>query len=235
MKELFKSAVYMIITKDNKILVQKREGTNAWCGYYALPAGHIDVGENQYEALVREAKEELNIDIDINNITNSYTVLRRNFYNMNNKKSDNYIDFYFEISKYNGTPSIAETNKCSELLWVDIHNLPEPFIDYEGLFLENRNIKTCDCYKMGKYIKENTSDILLNNIDKIHTTELGIKRIEKNINIKCNDIVSYIKDKIKDKNCNIYKNGKNWYCEIDNIKITINSYSYTIITVHKIK
>ena len=42
-------------------------------------------------------------------------------------------------------------------------------------------------------------------------------------------------NKILDKNCNIYKQGKNWYCEIDNIKITINSYSYTIITAHLIK
>ncbi len=33
----------------------------------------------------------------------------------------------------------------------------------------------------------------------------------------------------------IYKQGKNWYCEIENIKITINSYSYTIITAHIIK
>ena len=41
--------------------------------------------------------------------------------------------------------------------------------------------------------------------------------------------------KILDKNCNIYKQGKNWYCKIDNIKITINSYSYTIITAHLIK
>lgn len=49
-----------------------------------------------------------------------------------------------------------------------------------------------------------------------------------------------IKRNIKDKDhiykkCNIYKQGKNWYCEIDNIKITINSYSYTIITAHIIK
>ena len=41
--------------------------------------------------------------------------------------------------------------------------------------------------------------------------------------------------KILDNNCDIYKQGKNWYCEIDNIKITINSYSYTIITAHLIK
>ena len=50
-----------------------------------------------------------------------------------------------------------------------------------------------------------------------------------------NDVVEFCKNKILDKNCNIYKQGKNWYCEIDNIKITINSYSYTIITAHLIK
>ena len=47
--------------------------------------------------------------------------------------------------------------------------------------------------------------------------------------------ISLGENKILDKNCNIYKQGKNWYCEIDNIKITINSYSYTIITAHLIK
>ena len=47
--------------------------------------------------------------------------------------------------------------------------------------------------------------------------------------------MKHCKNKILDKNCNIYKQGKNWYCEIDNIKITINSYSYTIITAHLIK
>ena len=44
--------------------------------------------------------------------------------------------------------------------------------------------------------------------------------------------VKYCKNKIRDSKCNIYKQGKNWYCEIDSIKITINSYSYTIITAH---
>jgi len=78
-------------------------------------------------------------------------------------------------------------------------------------------------------------DILLSNIDKIHTTEMGIDRIKKNLKLNTNDVVEFCKNKILDKNCNIYKQGKNWYCEIDNIKITINSYSYTIITAHKLK
>lgn len=78
-------------------------------------------------------------------------------------------------------------------------------------------------------------EILLSNIDKVHTTEMGINRIRKNLKLDTDDIVSYCKNKVLDKNCNIYKQGKNWYCEIDNLKITINSYSYTIITAHFIK
>lgn len=78
-------------------------------------------------------------------------------------------------------------------------------------------------------------DILLSNIYKIHITEMGIDRIKKNLKLDTNDVVEFCKNKILDKNCDIYKQGKNWYCEIDNIKITINSYSYTIITAHLIK
>ena len=74
------------------------------------------------------------------------------------------------------------------------------------------------------------NDLLLN-IDKIHTTEMGIDRIKKNLKLETNDVVEYLIDKIK--NSNIYKQGKNYYCEIDNIIITINSYSYTIITAHR--
>ena len=78
-------------------------------------------------------------------------------------------------------------------------------------------------------------EVLLSNIDKVHTTEMGIDRIKKNLKLDINDVVEYCKKKVLDKNSNIYKQGKNWYCEIDNIKITINSYSYTIITAHTIR
>lgn len=74
--------------------------------------------------------------------------------------------------------------------------------------------------------------ILLSNINKVHTTEMGIDRIKRNLKINTDNIVQYCKEKLLDNNCNIYKQGKNWYCEIDNIIITVNSYSYTIITAH---
>ena len=73
---------------------------------------------------------------------------------------------------------------------------------------------------------------LLSNLNKIHTTDMGIDRIRRNLKLDKIDVVAYCKNKILNKDCNIYKQGKNWYCEIDNIKITINSYSYTIITAH---
>ena len=72
----------------------------------------------------------------------------------------------------------------------------------------------------------------MSNIDKIHTTEMGIDRIRKNLKLDTNNVVEYCKNKVLDKNSNIYKQGKNWYCEIDNTRITVNSYSYTIITAH---
>ena len=78
-------------------------------------------------------------------------------------------------------------------------------------------------------------EILLLNIDKVHTTKMGIDRIKKNLKLDTNDVVDYCKNKVLDERCFIYKKGKNWYCEIDNIRITINSYSYTIITAHKEK
>lgn len=75
--------------------------------------------------------------------------------------------------------------------------------------------------------------ILFNNIDKVHTTEMGIVRIKNNLKLNTNDVVNYCKNKVLDENCSIYKQGKNWYCEIDNIIITINAHRYTIITAHK--
>ena len=63
-REKFLSSVYMIIkNKEGQILLQRRKGTKLWPGYLALPAGHIDKGENAYEAVIREAKEELGVDI----------------------------------------------------------------------------------------------------------------------------------------------------------------------------
>ena len=81
----------------------------------------------------------------------------------------------------------------------------------------------------------NDDEILLSNLDKIHTTKMGIDRIKRNLGLDTKDVVEWCKDKIKLPNSSILKQGKNYYVTIDDCVITINSYSYTIITAHKTK
>ncbi|MCQ2226927.1 MAG: DUF3781 domain-containing protein [Bacteroidales bacterium] len=76
---------------------------------------------------------------------------------------------------------------------------------------------------------------LLNNIEKIHTTELGAVRIKRNLSIDAADVVEWCKAKVQSENAIITRNGKNWYVTIDGSIITINANSYTIITAHKEK
>jgi hypothetical protein len=78
---------------------------------------------------------------------------------------------------------------------------------------------------------KNNSD-LLNNIGKIHTTELGIIRIRRNLELETKDVVNWCKQRIRRAD-DIYRNGKNWYVSFENCIITINAHSYTIITAHK--
>jgi hypothetical protein len=76
---------------------------------------------------------------------------------------------------------------------------------------------------------------LIANIDKIHTTELGVVRIKRNLSLEVDDVVNWCKQRVQNKNSIIVRKGKNWYVNIDNCVITINAHSYTIITAHKNK
>lgn len=136
-REKFLSSVYIILKNENKILLQKRKGTNLYCNMHALPAGHIDEGENAYEAVIREAKEELGVNLEIKDIKDSFVVQRRN------SITDPYYDVYFEFSKYTGIPKIMEEDKCSELIWCDINELPKDMIQFEidALKMQEEGIK----------------------------------------------------------------------------------------------
>lgn len=81
----------------------------------------------------------------------------------------------------------------------------------------------------------NADNELRKNLDKLHTTELGIKRIKRNLSLDTDDVVGWCKTEINFPNAVIIRNGKNWYVNVDNCIITVNAYSYTIITAHKKK
>ncbi len=76
---------------------------------------------------------------------------------------------------------------------------------------------------------------LLDNIDKVHTTDMGVDRIKRNIEVDVEDIVEYCVKKINQENAIIERKGKNYYVTVDGIVITVNASSYTIITAHKVK
>lgn len=76
---------------------------------------------------------------------------------------------------------------------------------------------------------------LIQNLHKLHTTELGIGRIKKNLSLDVDNVVKWCNDKIQNTDATIIRSGKNWYIDIEDCTITVNAYSYTIITAHKLK
>lgn len=76
---------------------------------------------------------------------------------------------------------------------------------------------------------------LISNLDHLHTTELGVVRIKRNLGLESNDVVTWCKEQIKNPAAAITRKGKNWYINTSGCVITVNAYSYTIITAHKNK
>jgi len=75
---------------------------------------------------------------------------------------------------------------------------------------------------------------LFANLDKIHSTKLGIERIRNNLCLDTEDVITWCKAKIGQAN-HIIRKGKNYYVYVDNFVITINAHSFTIITAHRVK
>ncbi|MTK10566.1 MAG: DUF3781 domain-containing protein [Clostridiaceae bacterium] len=84
-------------------------------------------------------------------------------------------------------------------------------------------------------MNDNNKSVLILNLDKLHTTDLGIERIKRNLCLDVDDVVNWCRKKIKEPNSSIARKGKNWYVNVADYEITVNAYSYTIITAHKLK
>ncbi len=75
---------------------------------------------------------------------------------------------------------------------------------------------------------------LIKNIDKLHTTELGEIRIKRNLSLECDDTVTWCRNMILSPEAVIERKGKNWYVTVNGAVKTVNAYSNTIITAHKL-
>lgn len=90
-----------------------------------------------------------------------------------------------------------------------------------------------DCLKNPKRVINVTKEEFLANLNKLHLSYEGFRRITKNLDLSDNLVIDYCRNKIKDQNCNIYRVDSKWYCEIDDMKIIVNVYSYEILSVKK--
>lgn len=76
---------------------------------------------------------------------------------------------------------------------------------------------------------------LIENIHKLHTTEMGVDRIRKNLSLETGDVVAWCRARILEEATAVERKGKNWYADAGDCLITVNALSYTIITAHKIR
>lgn len=112
-----RSAVYAFFFKSNKVLLMRRKNTGWKDGMYGVPAGHLEENENVTEALIREIKEESGLTVQKKNIELVHTSFR--------KSNFDYIDLFFVINKWQGTPVINEKDKSDDLGWFALNNLPK--------------------------------------------------------------------------------------------------------------
>lgn len=76
---------------------------------------------------------------------------------------------------------------------------------------------------------------LLLGIDRLHTTELGVFRIRRNLGLNEDiDAVRWCSEKIQSAECRVERRGKNYYVGFPGGIITVNAGSMTIITAKKI-
>ena len=133
-------AVHLFLIQDEKILLLKRYNTGFCDGMFSLPAGHVEKDENVFDAMIREAKEEINIDV-----SNNIKIVQV----MNRKGTDQErIDYFFFAEKWSGNINNNEPNKCSLVKWVNINKIPKntiPYVKYAiKMFFKNENFTLFD-------------------------------------------------------------------------------------------
>ncbi|MCA5893132.1 NUDIX domain-containing protein [Isoptericola sp. NEAU-Y5] len=122
-------AAYVYLRREGKVLLSRRAGTGYRDGYWAAAAaGHVEPGESVLDAAVREAREELGIEVDPRDLR-PLTTLHRG--EPGGPALEQRVDLMFEVTRWDGTPSLQEPDKASDLGWFGLVALPDPVVPHE--------------------------------------------------------------------------------------------------------
>jgi 8-oxo-dGTP diphosphatase len=122
-------AVTMVLRKGDKIAFLLRSNTDWMNGFYGLPGGRVDAGEQLATAAMREANEEIGVTIDKADLKLLLTWQRH-------YDDGDWVDVVFEVTKWEGEPYNAEPNVHSELTWLDPNDLPKNVLAENKFLLE---------------------------------------------------------------------------------------------------
>jgi 8-oxo-dGTP diphosphatase len=122
-------ACYWVLIEKDSIMLLRRVNTGFEDGNYSMIAGHLDGDETVKQALKREVKEESSVDLDVNDMEILHTMHR-------NAPDREYIDFFISASKWKGEIKNMEPEKCDDLNWFKLNDLPKNTIPYIKFAIE---------------------------------------------------------------------------------------------------
>ena len=125
----FHITIALLLIKDDKVLLMKRRNTGYMDEMYGFISGHLEKNESLSSAIIRESSEEVGIVIKKEDLKFVCAIRRGD--------NSNYFNYFFATDKFEGNPSIKEPDKCDELIWCDIKNLPENIIAAEKRAIYN--------------------------------------------------------------------------------------------------
>ncbi|HBD24527.1 MAG: hypothetical protein A2566_03765 [Candidatus Zambryskibacteria bacterium RIFOXYD1_FULL_40_13] len=129
MQERFKiiPEVFLLFIRDGKILLSRRFNTGYEDGNYGLPAGHGEFGETMREGCARETLEEIGVTIQPEDLEFALTQHR---WCPNSDSPHSRVGFYFVPKKYEGEPHNMELDRCDDLSFFPLDNLPPNVVDH---------------------------------------------------------------------------------------------------------
>ena len=133
-------AVY-ILNPQNQVLLQKRKTTHA--GTWAPPGGHLEMGESFLECIKREVKEEVDLEVadaELWAVTNNVF-----------SPESHYVNLDHLAKAFSGQAKNMEPEKCEEIAWFDLANLPRPLMYSVENFLNSN--PACLCRSGKKFLE----------------------------------------------------------------------------------